>query len=369
MIAYDGWDREYLENKEAYMLLFDKFMRQLNYENNENFEKRFAEKIGRKYVVSVANATDALHFALLSYGIGPGDEVLVTDFSWISSSSCINMVGATPVFCDIDLESYQISFDSIKRMYSEKTKAIIYVHLFGNMVDTSEIQEFCREKNIIFIEDASQSLGSSLNGVKAGTLGDCSVYSFNSNKVIAGINGGGVFLTDVEEQAKLVQKIRRHGKDKDFELLGFNSRMYVLNAEIINLRLANADKNQQERNKIAQLYNQSFEDLPVYTQPSREGLSHNYHKYTVRFQNKEIRKRVKDELKASVHYEKPLSENAMYSTYKHRKDNCVNAKLVSDTILSLPIHAWLKTDEVNIIIAAVRNILTSEVDLKIKNMP
>jgi UDP-2-acetamido-2-deoxy-ribo-hexuluronate aminotransferase len=355
MISYDGWDREYLENKEAYINLFDKFMSQLNYENNEDFEKRFAERIGRQHVVSVANATDALHFALLSYGIGPGDEVLVTDFSWISSSSCINMVGATPVFCDIDLASYQISFESIKRMYSEKTKAIIYVHLFGNMVDTTEIQEFCKEKNIIFIEDASQSLGSSLNGVKAGTIGDCSVYSFNSNKVIAGINGGGVFMTNDEKKAKLVQKIRRHGKDKDFELLGFNSRMYVLNAQIINLRLTNADKNQEKRNEIAQLYNQSFKDLPVFTQLSQEGLSHNYHKYTIRFQNKETRKRVKDALKASVHYEKPLSDNSMYDSYKHRKDNCVNSKLVSDTILSLPIHAWLTDDEISTIISTVKN--------------
>jgi UDP-2-acetamido-2-deoxy-ribo-hexuluronate aminotransferase len=355
MAAYDGWDREYQENKQAYLDLFDRFMSQMNYENNEDFERRFAERIGRQHVVSVANATDALHFALLSYGIGPGDEVLVTDFSWISSSSCINMAGATPVFCDIDLDSYHMSFDSIKQMYSEKTKAIIYVHLFGNMVDTSEIQEFCKEKNIIFIEDASQSLGSSLNGVKAGTIGDCSVYSFNSNKVIAGINGGGVLLTDNEEQAKLVQKIRRHGKDKDFELLGFNSRMYVLNAEIINLRLASADKNQQKRNEIAELYNQSFKDLPVYTQLSREGLNHNYHKYTIRFQNKETRKRIKDALSASIHYEKPLSENGMYNSYSYRKDNCVNSKLVSDTILSLPIHAWLTDDEISTIINTVKN--------------
>jgi UDP-2-acetamido-2-deoxy-ribo-hexuluronate aminotransferase len=223
------------------------------------------------------------------------------------------------------------------------------------MVDTTEIQEFCKEKNIIFIEDASQSLGSSLDGVKAGTIGNCSVYSFNSNKVIAGINGGGVFLTDTEEQAKLIQKIRRHGKDKDFELLGFNSRMYVLNAQIINLRLTNADKNQQKRNEIAQIYNQSFKDLPVFTQLSQEGLSHNYHKYTIRFQNKEIRKRVKDSLKASVHYEKPLSENSMYTSYKYRKDNCINSKLVSDTILSLPIHAWLTDDEISTIINTVKN--------------
>lgn len=355
MTSYDGWDREYQENKQAYLEMFDRFMSQQNYENNEAWEKTFAKRVGRKYAVSVASATDALHFALLAYGIGKGDEVLVTDFSWITSAACVSHVAATPVFCEIDLDSYHMNLDSIKRMYSEKTKAIVYVHLFGNMTDTTAVQEFCKEKNIIFIEDAAQSLGSSLNGVKAGTIGDCSVYSFNSNKVIAGINGGGVFMTDNEKKAKLVQKIRRHGKDKDFELLGFNSRMYVFNAEVINLRLQNAERNQQKRNEIAQLYDQSFKDLPVYTQLCREGLVHNYHKYTVRFQNKEIRKRVKDALKASVHYEKPLSENGMYNTYKHRKDNCVNSKLVSDTILSLPIHAWLTENEIFAIIDTVKN--------------
>ena len=146
MIPYDGWDREYQENKQAYLELFDKFMSQLNYENNEQWEKSFAQRVGKKYAVSVATATDALHFALLSYGIGPGDEVLVPDFSWISSSACVSSVGATPVFCDIDLDSYHINLDSIKRMYSQKTKAVVYVHLFGNMTDTNPIREFCKEK-------------------------------------------------------------------------------------------------------------------------------------------------------------------------------------------------------------------------------
>jgi len=354
MISYDGWDREYKENKEAYLELFDQFMSQLNYENNEKFERNFAERIGKKYAVSVANATDALYFALLSYGIKQGDEVLVTDFSWISSAACVSMTGATPVFCDINLDSYHMNLNSIKRMYSEKTKAIVYVHLFGNMTDTSKIQEFCKEKNIVFIEDAAQSLGASLNGIKAGTIGDCSVYSFNSNKVIAGINGGGVFLTNDEKQAKLYKKIRRHGKDSDFELLGYNSRMYVLNAEVINLRLKNIEKTQAKRQDIASQYNEAFKDLPIYFQSMSSGLNHNYHKYTLRFKDNETRNRLKKILGASIHYEIPLSSNSMYNEITHRKDNCINSKIVADTILSLPIHAWLKEDEISNIINIVK---------------
>jgi dTDP-4-amino-4,6-dideoxygalactose transaminase len=330
-------------------------MSQLNYENNEVWEESFAKRVGRKYAVSVASATDALHFALLAYGIGQGDEVLVTDFSWITSAACVSHVGATPVFCEIDLDSYHMNLDSIKRMYSEKTKAIVYVHLFGNMTNTTEIQEFCKEKGILFFEDAAQALGASLNNVRAGTIGDCSVYSFNSNKVISGINGGGVFLTDDESKAKLVKKIRRHGKDKDFEMLGFNSRMYVLNAEVINLRLKNAEKNQTVRQEIACQYNNSFKDLPVQFQTMTGGLNHNYHKYTLRFENKDTRKCVKDALHASIHYEKPLSANSMYSTVEFRTDECKNSKIVSDTILSLPIHAWLTQEEINYIVKYVRS--------------
>ena len=205
MTAYDAWDREYQENKDAYLKIFDDFMSQMNYENNEEWERDFSERVGRKHCVSVASATDALHFTLLAHDIGKGDEVLVTDFSWISSSACTSMVGATPVFCDIDLDSYHISMDSVRRMYSDKVKAIIYPHLFGNITDTTELRQFCKEKNILFIEDAAQAFGSSLHGVRAGTIGDCSVYSFNSNKVIAGINGGGVVLTDNEDIAKRVK--------------------------------------------------------------------------------------------------------------------------------------------------------------------
>ena len=355
MTVYDAWDREYQENKQEYLELFDQFMSQMNYENNEEFESNFALQYGRKYCVSVGSATDALHFTLLAHGIGADDEVLVTDFSWISSSACVSMVGAIPVFCDIDLDSYHMSLDSIKRMYSDKVKAIVYPHLFGNITDTKDIESFCKEKGILFIEDAAQALGASLNGVRAGTIGDTSVFSFNSNKVISGINGGGVVLTDDETIAKRVKMIRRHGKDKDFGMLGYNSRMYVLNAKIIELRLKSARKNQARRQDIARQYNSAFADLPVAIQTMTNGLNHNYHKYVVRFKDKDTRKRVKNALNASIHYETPLSANSMYEHIKCRRDACVQSKTASNTVLSLPIHAWLTQDEVFCIIETVRS--------------
>lgn len=351
MINYNGWDIEYLQNKETYHAIFDQAMVKEVEGSTESLENAISEITGRQYCVAVANATDALRFSLKD--IGPGDEVLVSDFSWISSSSCISMVGATPVFCDIDLDSYHISFDSIKRMTTDKTKALIYTHLFGNMVDTTEIRSWCDDHSIMFIEDAAQSLGSSLHGVPAGSIGDCSSFSFNGNKVIAGISGGGMFMTDDKEHADYVKRVRRHGKDKDFCELGINSKMFITNADIIEHRLQYMEQWQQMRNQIATWYSEELSD-DVICPIVRPGLEHNFHKYVIRFDNKDQRKKVKNALKhvrlnASIHYERPLSKNSLYNNIAYRSDECSNAQLVADTVMSLPIHPFVTEDQVDTI--------------------
>jgi len=357
MIAYNGWDRDYRARIDDYTSVIDQMMVKEYEGNAEHLEKQVKEYTGREYCVAVGSATDALQFSLMSHGIGIGDQVLVSDFSWVSTASCISMVGASPVFVDIDLDSYHMSFKHMVQQYAKfkntqnGVKALIYTHLFGNMTDTTDIEAFCKQNDIVFIEDSAQSLGSSLNGRKAGTIGNCSSYSFNANKVIGGISGGGMFMTDDEEQARMVSKLRRHGKDKDFEMLGRNSKMFVPNADIISFRMKSMEEWQTRRQEIAKIYDEVFEDLPVTIQKVPEGLNHNYHKYTVRFEDKETRKFIKDMIKSelgfspSIHYEKAISDNSMFKLHKWRSES-VNAPLVADTILSLPIHAWLKDEEV-----------------------
>lgn len=344
-----GWDREYLDNKEEYLKLFDSVMQKEQEVNIEFLENKLSTLTGRKYAIACSNGTDALHFALKSLNIKTGDEVLTTQFSWISTASCISMVGATPVFCEVDLSSYHMSLDSIKRMYSDKVKAIVYPHLFGNMSDTKEILEFCREKNIAFIEDAAQSLGASFNGIKAGSIGDISTLSFNANKVVAGIAGGGAILTNDKDKAEIFKKLRRHGNN---EILGYNSKMLLMNAEFINLRLKRIQEWQDKRQKIAKRYDEQLKDY-VIIQPSTVGLNHNYHKYVIRFQNKILRNLVKEKLNAKVHYEKPLSENVMYNNIQHRKDKTYESKIICDTILTLPIHPYVTDAEVDKIINTI----------------
>jgi len=344
-----GWDREYLKHKDEYLELFDKSMQKEQEGNVEFLEDKLKLITGRKYVVVCSNGTDALHFALRSLNIKKGDEVLTTNFSWISTASCISMVGATPVFCEIDISSYHISLDSIKRMYSDKVKAIVYPHLFGNMSDTKEILDFCKEKNIAFIEDAAQSLGASLNGVKAGSIGDISSLSFNANKVVAGIAGGGAILTDDKDKADIFKKLRRHGNN---EILGYNSKMLLMNAEFINFRLNRMKEWQEKRQEIAKQYDEQLKDY-VLVQPTTNGLDHNYHKYVIRLPNKEIRDELKNILNAKVHYDKPLSENVMYKNIEYRKDKTYESKLVCDTILTLPIHPYMTQSEIDKIINVI----------------
>ena len=359
-----GWDREYLANKEEYLKIFDGAMQQEQEQNVEFLEKSITEITGRKYAVACSNGTDALHFALISLGIKPGDEVLTTQFSWISTASCISMVGATPVFCEINILNYHMDLDSIKRMYSSKVKAIVYPHLFGNMSDTKEILDFCKEKNIAFIEDAAQSLGSSLNDVKAGSIGDVSCLSFNANKVVAGIAGGGAILTDDKDKAELFRKLRRHGNN---EVLGRNSKMLMLNAVFINYRLKKINEWQTKRQAIAKQYDEQLKDY-VTIQPSTNGLNHNYHKYVIRLQNKKVRDLVKDKLNAKVHYDKPLSENSMYQNIKHRQDKTFISKIICDTILTLPIHPYMTQEEIDEVINKILILLGHEENKFVKNM-
>ena len=359
-----GWSREYLENKDEYLKLFDSVMQKEQEQNVEFLEKSLKEITGRKYAVACSNGTDALHFALISLGVKSGDEVLTTNFSWISTASCISMVGATPVFCEPNILTYHMDLDSIKRMYSEKTKAIVYPHLFGNMSDTKEILDFCKEKNIAFIEDAAQSLGSSLNDVRAGSIGDISTLSFNANKVIAGVAGGGAILTDDKDKAELFKKLRRHGNN---EVLGYNSKMLLLNAEFINFRLKRMKEWQAKRQEIAKQYDKQLKDY-VTIQSTTNGLNHNYHKYVIRLQNKEVRDKVKEKLGAKVHYDKPLSENVMYNNINHRKDKTFISKVICDTILTLPLHPYMTQGEVDKIINTILIILEQDNDKFVDSM-
>lgn len=279
-----------------------------------------AKLSNKKYYITCGSGTDALTISLLAAGIQPGDEVLVTNFSWISTASAISTIGAIPVFCDID-DNYFIDIDSIKRMYSSKCKAVIATPLYGDVFDLSNIQQFCLEKNMFLLEDSAQAIGNQLNG-------DISILSFNTNKTINGPSGGGAMLTDDENLANRCTLLRRHGKiDDDFVMLGLNSIMPKDSEfEIIN-QLNQFNDIIQQRQNAASLYDNYFQE---------KHSTYNNHKYVIRVEDRAFTKKAISG--SQIHYPRPLSEYSLYKSLPHRKDNCIEAQKACDQVLTLPLN-------------------------------
>ena len=274
----------------------------------------------KKHCVTCASGTDALTISLLASGIQSGDEVLVTNFSWISTASAISTIVAIPVFCDIG-DNYFIDIDSIKRMYSPKCKAVIATPLYGDVYDLSDIRQFCFDKNMFLLEDSAQAIGNPLKG-------DISIISFNTNKTINGPSGGGAMLTDDEDLANRCALLRRHGKkDDDFVMLGLNSIMPKDSELEITNQLDQFDNIIQQRQNDASLYDDYFQE---------KHSTYNNHKYVIHIEERDFAKNVIPG--SQIHYPRPLSEYSLYKSLPHRKDNCIESQKACDTVLTLPLN-------------------------------
>lgn len=256
----------------------------------EEFEKQIAEFVGRKYAVAVSSCTAALHLAVLCAGIGPGDEVLVPAFTWISTINAIEFNGAKPIFCDIDLHSYNLDVRDARKRLSARTKAIIPVHLFGLSADLSAVVDLSREKNLIVIEDAACALGSYFQNRHVGLFGRTACFSFHPRKSITTGEGGIILTDDPEDHEKFLQ-LRNIGSDRtginpDFPVLGFNYRMTDLQAAIGIAQLKKLPDALEKRRQCAARYDVMIGNSPlrnfVETPFTSENCVHSYQSYVCR---------------------------------------------------------------------------------------
>ena len=256
----------------------------------EEFERNVAQMCNRKYGIAVGSCTDALYFALLSAGITEGDEVLITSFSFIASMTPIIRIRAIPVFVDIEPDYFMMDISDLEHKITKKTKAIVAVHLFGQMLPFDEIKLLAKENNLILIEDAAQSLGSFCDNKPAGGLGLCSCISFDPTKIIGAFGNGGILLTDDKKMFESVIKIRYHGKNistGEFEILGYNSRLSSSQAAILNVQFDWLDGWIKRRREIAKLYERLLNNCDAITLPKiRHENDHIYHKYVLLSDNR-----------------------------------------------------------------------------------
>lgn len=323
------------------------------------FEEKFANWIGAKYGIATNSGTSALHVALLACGIGEGDEVITTPFTFIASGNAIVYTGATPVFADIDLDTYTIDPDSIENLITDKTKAILPVQLYGQAADMDEIREIAEKHDLKIIEDAAQAHGAEYNGEKVGTFGDMACFSFYPTKNMT-TSEGGMITTNDEELAKKAQMFRAHGASERYhhDEIGYNFRMTDIAAAIGLAQLNVIDEFNNKRISNANYLNEQLKDVEgIVTPKSPDNYKHVYHQYTIR-----VEKGNRDDwvefltnkgIGTGIHYPIPLYNQPIYKKLGIEGD-CPLAEKAADNVISLPVHPSLTKEDLDLVVDAVK---------------
>lgn len=328
--------------------------------NVQAFEKEAAEYLGVKHAIGVASGTDALHLALLAEGIGEGDEVITTAFTFIATAEAIRYVGAKPVFVDVDPKTFNITAATIEAAITDKTTAVMPVHLFGQPVDLAAIKGVCDKHNLKLIEDCAQSFGASINGKQTGSIGNAAGYSFFPSKNLGAFGDGGLVGTNSDATAEMIRQLRNHGSKVRYyhDVVGFNSRLDEMQAVVLRAKLKRIDRYNDSRRHAAHLYSELMADLPIET-PFEDGVGvHVYHQYTLLSDRRdEILEALQaQKIACSVFYPVPLHQQNVF------KEDCAGVSLpmtedIAARCMSLPICSELSDTSVKEIVAVIRSVL------------
>lgn len=321
----------------------------------EEFEKKFAEFVGTKHAITTTSGTTALHLALLSLDIRKGDEVIVPSFSFIATVNPALFCDATPVFCDVDLKTFNIDVQKIKKLITEKTKAIMPVHLYGQPADMKPILEIAEKHGLSIIGDAAQAHGSRHDDKMVGSFGDLECFSFYPTKNMT-TGEGGVITTNSESLAERAYSIRNHGREKtkwgyEHGRLGYNYRMTDVAAAIGIEQLKKLPKFTEKRQKNAEYLNERLTE--VETPYVLKNAEHAYHQYTIKCKNRGtlIQNLKKNEIGYGIYYPKPLHFYKHLKVYGHA--DLKNSELLSNEVLSLPVHPALEKQDLEKIVKVV----------------
>lgn len=356
--------------------------------NVTEFEKEFAEYIGVKHAISVGNGTDALVIALKSLGIGAGDEVITSTFTYFASAECISAVGATPVFVDVEKDTFNIDPTKIEEKITDKTKAIIPVHIFGQSADMDPINEIAKKHNLKVIEDACQAVGAKYKGKMIGTLGDAACFSFFPTKNLSCAGDGGMIVTNDDDIATIAKALRTHGsgetgqkaynllnniseeiqtsKDGDDTvynplkyynyLIGFNSRLDAIQGAILRVKLPHLDNWNAGRRKVAKIYDKEFENSNVVTPIVRSENEPIYHQYVLQCEDREsmLNKLKEKGVATGVYYPVPLHLQKVYAGLGYKEGDMPVAEYLSHRTFAIPVYPELTEDQINYIVDSIK---------------
>lgn len=328
------------------------------------FEKQFASYTGSRYAVAVANGTVALHIALLALGIGYGDEVITTPYSFVASTNAILYVGATPVFVDIG-EDFNIDVHKIEEKITKRTKAILPVHLFGNPCAMDEITDIARQHNLHVVEDACQAHGAMYKGKKVGSIGSVGCFSFYATKNMT-TGEGGMIVTDNKAVSEYARMVRSHGSRVRYyhDFLGYNMRMTEMQAALGVVQLTKLDRFNDIRREHAAYYNDLLGEILHLVTPVVAGyVRHVYHQYTIRVRQREGKNRQtligafdRAGIGYGIYYPVPIHQQKELLALGFSGNFPVTEQLSRET-LSLPVHPTVTKKQIRFIAGIIRKTL------------
>jgi len=323
------------------------------------FEKEFAKFCGAEHCVAFNSGTSALHIAMLLLGVGPGDEVITTPFTFVATSWAISYVGATPVYVDIDDATFNLNPKLIEKAITPKTKVVMPVHLYGQPFNVEAILEICRKHNLPLVEDSAQSHGAKFKGKVVGTFGEISCFSFYPGKNLGAAGEGGALVTNNVAFAKRARALREHGSTVRYyhDEVGYNYRMEGIQGAVLGVKLPHLQKWTDARRRVAHRYHQLLKDTPLQLPLEASFAESAYHLYVVRHPRR-------DDLKAhldangvgcALHYPLPLHLQKCYASLGYKTGDFPFAEKAGRECLSLPIYPELTDAQIERVAAVVKD--------------
>ena len=314
------------------------------------FEEKIAAYCGSKYAVGISSGSDALLVSLMALDIKPGDEVITTPFTFFATAGAVARLGGKAVFVDVEADSYNIEPAGIEEKITEKTKAIIPAHLFGQVAQMKPIMEIAERHSLTVVEDAAQAIGATQDGVKCGNFGDCGCFSFYPTKNLGGFGDGGLVTTNDQELADKIRVLRDHGQNPRYfyKVIGGNFRLDGIQGAVLTIKLKYLDRWSEKRRQNAGLYDRILAGSQVKTPKIAPNNISIYHQYTVTAPKRDRLQKflTENEISPAIFYPKPLHLQECFGELGYKKGDFPVAERLSGEVLSLPVYPELTTEQI-----------------------
>ena len=322
------------------------------------FEAEFASFVGAEHGIGVGSGTEALHIALAACELGPGDEVVTVSHTAVATVAAIEQTGATPVLVDIEPEFYTLNAERLNSVITERTRAIIPVHIYGQAADLDPIMEIAQRRNLLVIEDCAQAHGASYSNKRVGSWGDIACFSFYPTKNLGAIGDGGMVVTNNPKLAERARLLREYGWGERYvsHLPGWNSRLDELQAAVLRVKLRYLETDNRNRQVIAETYCERLKDVEIGLPKTRDGASHAFHLFVIRSAKRDaLQAHLKENgIGTLVHYPVPVHQQPAYRGRLKGSDNLPETERATNEILSLPMYPELDGTEIEVVIRGIR---------------